>query len=81
MAVEEDFYFKDLLKKEDGKIAARIPLERKAAKARERWEADQYEMMYREKIERELAEKKERERVAYEAELKRIAAQWSRVRY
>ena len=43
------------------KLRQEYLLERKAAKARERWEADQYEMMYREKIERELAEKKERE--------------------
>ena len=74
-------YFKDLLKKKKmEKLRQEYLLERKAAKARERWEADQYEMIYREKIERELAEKKERERIAYEAEIKRIAAQWTRVR-
>ena len=74
-------YFKDLLKKKKmDAMRQQYLLERKAQKARERWEADQYEMIYREKIERELAEKREREKLAFEAEMKRIGAQWTRVR-
>ena len=48
-------YFKDMMKKKKmDAIRQQYILEREAQAARERWEADRYEMMYREKVQREV---------------------------
>jgi hypothetical protein len=54
-------------------------LERQAKEARERWENDQKEMLYREKIMREVAEKKAREDAEWEAEKERVGKAWEKI--
>ena len=54
-------------------------LERQAKEARERWENDQKEMLYRDKIMREVAEKKAREEAEWEAEKDRVGKAWEKI--
>jgi hypothetical protein len=54
-------------------------LERKAKEARERWEHDQKEMIYRAEVMREVEEKKAREAAEWELEKERRGKAWVKV--
>jgi hypothetical protein len=73
-------YLADLvLKRKKEQLQREYVLERQAKEARERWENDQKEMLYRAKIMREVEEKKARELAEWEAEKKRIGEAWEKI--
>ena len=73
-------YLADLvLKRKKEQLKREYILERQAKEARERWENDQKEMLYREQIMRENAEKKAREEAEWEAERLRVGTAWKKI--
>ena len=73
-------YLADLvLKRKKEQLQREYVLERQAKEARERWENDQKEMLYREQIMREVAVKKAREMAEWEAEKKRVGEAWTKI--
>ena len=73
-------YLADLvLKRKKEQLKREYILERQAKEARERWENDQKEMIYREQIMREVAERKAREEAEWETERKRVGLAWKKI--